>query len=352
MRLPQLDALRFAAVLLVLFRHLPGGGPSHASPLVRGGWVGVDLFFVLSGFLVSGLLFAEYRKTGRLRPLRFLTRRGWKIYPPFYALTTAAVLATLPRPYWWGAVHESVFLQNYLPGLWAHTWSLAIEEHFYLALALTLPLLARRGGPDPFRGVPWAVASVAVACLALRIWTASRHPTFDVYTHLHPTHLRIDSLAFGVLLSYLSHFRPAVFSRLARRPLAIPGALLLAPAFVLTLGTDRFLHTFGFPAFALGSGCLLLAALAAPPARPLAPLAFLGRHSYSVYLWHLPARDWLLPALPPLPWHAQAVSYLVLSFGLGVLLARLIEVPALRLRDRLFPASPGSPSPAATARRP
>src|SRR3954462_14107971 len=98
-RWQSLDVLRGVAVLLVLFRHLELKAPTSRSTelyhfvytLQRGGWVGVDLFFVLSGFLVSGILFRQYQRDGHIRPIQFLIRRGFKIYPAFWAL----ILVTL-----------------------------------------------------------------------------------------------------------------------------------------------------------------------------------------------------------------------------------------------------------------
>src|SRR5882762_10148526 len=135
MRLKRLDVLRAFAILLVLGSH-----KETASIWMKTGWVGVDLFFVLSGFLVSGLLFSEYQKVGKLRIKRFLIRRGLKIYPPFYTLLLATVclVAVLGNNSIPGKVllSEGLFVQNYGPAFWGHTWSLAVEEHFYLLLAL------------------------------------------------------------------------------------------------------------------------------------------------------------------------------------------------------------------------
>src|SRR5262245_8242629 len=144
MRNPGLDLLRLVAIVLVLGRHM-GACPEAESPLlhrvstvwITGGWVGVELCFVLSGFLVSGLLFREYRGTAALDAKRFLVRRGFKIYPPFLiliGLTVLMHLASRPRGLVRHTLAEVFFVQNYFEGLWNHTWSLAIEEHFYLSL--------------------------------------------------------------------------------------------------------------------------------------------------------------------------------------------------------------------------
>ena len=127
MRLRQLDILRALAVLLVLGRHLPDI-PASITGLSRGalelwqrcGWIGVDLFFVLSGFLIAGLLFGEHERHGRIAVRRCYVRRGLKIYPPFYVLLLATVLinpmlelSVWPRT----VVYEALFIQNYGPGL-------------------------------------------------------------------------------------------------------------------------------------------------------------------------------------------------------------------------------------------
>jgi len=351
-----LDLLRALAVLLVLWHHLwpapsDGSVPGRAAFDIwhRGGWVGVDLFFVLRGFLVSGLLFAEYARSGRISPGRFYVRRGFKIYPAFFVFlaVSVAVLA------WTGlgrlrVIAEVFFIQNYLPGLWIHTWSLAVEEHFYLALPLVLLVLSRPGPNGiPFARLPLLVGCVCLGVLGLRVWQAGQIP----YTNracLFPTHLRIDALFFGVALAYFWHFYPLRF-RAILRPwrhwLLVAGTLLFLPAFVFPVESTPFLYTGGLTLFSLGGGALLVGLLlsSVPVNAVTRFLAFLGARSYSVYLWHLPVIVWGVPALEKfvgvrLPFGARAAVYVAGSFAFGVLMAKLVENPALALRDRLFPA--------------
>ena len=129
---------------------------------------------------------------------------------------------------------ELFFFQNYHKGLWLHTWSLAVEEHFYFALPLILLLMTAAWGSqpraqhaaDPFRWVPLLSGVAAVGCLAMRAFAAR-----DAVNHefLFQSHLQIDSLLFGVLLSYLRHFRPAALEKFERLPLWLIGAALVAP---------------------------------------------------------------------------------------------------------------------------
>ena len=139
-RLLQLDVLRGIAVLLVMGYHLP------ALPILsNAGYLSVDLFFVLSGFLVSGLLFREIQSTGGVNLSRFYLRRALKIYPSVYLLLALTYLLFTAALGWAQvsntALGDLLLSQNYLGGLWGHTWSLAVEEHFYLLLPVTLILL-------------------------------------------------------------------------------------------------------------------------------------------------------------------------------------------------------------------
>jgi peptidoglycan/LPS O-acetylase OafA/YrhL len=130
---------------------------------------------------------------------------------------------------------ESLFVQNYGPALWGHTWSLAVEEHFYLLLTLGLWILSRRAGPPSQKllPLPGIVGLFAMLVLLARVAT-NLLLTNSLKTHHFATHLRVDSLLFGTLLAYLFHFRPELFRRLFVdwRPLVVPlSVLLVLPIF-------------------------------------------------------------------------------------------------------------------------
>ncbi len=361
---PWLDALRGAAVLLVLGRHLnlPAGADPALAAWQRGGWVGVDLFFVLSGFLVSGLLFREYQRRRTLSPARFLLRRALRLYPAFLILllATAMIAASfgVPRAGIRGLLVEACFIQNYGRGVWNHTWSLAVEEHFYLALpALLLVLVWRgRGTADPFRALLPLTAIVAAGELVLRCVLTTWLP-YSHRSYLFPTHLRTDALLAGVALAYLDSFHRAALDRIVvgRRVLLLAtGAACFAPAFVLE-ASDRFIHTGGLSLHAVGAALLIAGGVRRPVARPLTLLAAVGRNSYSIYLWHMPVLVWIVPALArarEVPADLQTASYLLGSLLTGLLMARLTERPFLRLRERWLggDATPKGPQQPHTSR--
>lgn len=362
MRNKRLDILRCIAVLLVLQAH--SGIPGQ---LTLAGRVGVDLFFVLSGFLISGLLFAEYKKRGSIDFRRFFIRRSLKIYPGFYFLLLASFMYQIrfhqiaPLTRYLG---EILYVQNYGSLIWGHEWSLAVEEHFYILLPILLLLLIRRGREktDPFTALPLIFVGVAATCLALRIATVASLPAaklnqWEGYRWAYATtHCRMDGLFFGVLLGYYQHYRPDVYERLlARRhyvlPLALLAVALLLPCLILA-PENPLMVTAGLTSLYLGFGLVLVLSLHLYGILPKAmrkpfsavgsALAYAGMYSYSIYLWHLPVKVWGFTFLEkmlhvnPGRWTGFSV-YVICSLGFGIFMSRILEYPILRLRDRMFP---------------
>lgn len=364
--------LRGLAILLVIGRHMRAPPPGVLAPVAwlanvwqQVGWVGVDLFFVLSGFLVSGLLFAEYRRHGTLRIGRFLIRRGFKIYPAFYvllAVTLAVELGTRTAapgtPM--ALVAEATYLQGYVAHYWSHTWSLAIEEHFYFLLPLALLLACRWTGSLERLGgrLALTVAALGAATLALRYQAWSAYEA-DRATYLLQTHLRLDALAWGVLLGYYYHFHRDALEAFVRRwrpAIALAGAALLTIPFFAG-EASRARYTLGLLGLSWGFCALLLLVLLRPaPGRGASwwgrTVAAIGVYSYSIYLWHIPGREWILVHLeeigafnvasPTLGYLLSVGVFATSSILLGIALARVIERPALGLRDRLFPSRSGA----------
>jgi peptidoglycan/LPS O-acetylase OafA/YrhL len=363
MRNKRLDVLRCFAVLLVMCHH---SGPHFTGiiPLFnKFAWSGVDLFFVLSGFLISGLLFAEYKKHRVVGVKRFLIRRGFKIYPSFYVFLIAAGVAahffannmpTTATEY----LHEASFVQNYSSFVWGHTWSLAVEEHFYILLPIFLLLLTyySKDRENPFKLIPIAWGVVAIFSVTSRaLYLRVPQPNAYLGLSYRATNSRIDALFFGVLLGYIFHFYPvelATFVRRHRIGVGIFSFATLSIVLFMPRETSAFV-IFGYTSMYLGFGALLLLTLFGglkslnfgEPARAIGgSMAFLGTYSYSIYLWHVPVSMWTLAIarrafhVSLSPWPAFAV-YLLASCALGIFMARLVEFPALHLRERWFPSA-------------
>jgi len=378
-RLKSLDSLRGVAILLVFVNHLePRISPAIAQLHgvagfvfwhVKGfGWTGVDFFFVISGFLISGLLFDELDKTGRINWGRFWLRRGFKIWPSYFLLllvlgltgVTGYVDPRTPLTVATSVLPHVLFLQNYLPAGNPNgpTWSLAVEEHFYIFLPVLLSataVLAARSGRKGSDFVPALTLFVVLACLGLRVADlvgGAMNPAD--YTR---THLRMGALMIGVWLNYLVRNRSCVVIWIEQHPRAALwlAFALLAPA-LLVGRVNPFMFTVGFPLLSAGYGILLVLVyhgLLKPVESNwmMTGLARLGLWSYNVYLWHY------FVVLLPLPGYAavdqllvahlhrtgvliagQSALFMATSILIGAVLTILVENPLLKLRNRWWPS--------------
>lgn len=271
----QLDVLRGIAILLVMGRHLeiprPGGAiGALADAWFTIGWLGVDLFFVLSGFLIGGLLLMELDKHNTIAVSRFLIRRGLKIYP-LYIVFIGYLVAMPMAKAMIGGGDVWAALSNRLSTLWpnllfrnnyigtnpeGHTWSLAVEEHFYLTLPFVLVLLARKGLIRLL--IPICLSSIVV-CLALRCASVWSNDSFAAT--VSATHLRIDALLSGVAIRALAQYYPDKFMSLRqwRGALVVVGLFLWSQNFFYETST-AFFRTVGLTGTNLGAAAFLLAA--------------------------------------------------------------------------------------------
>ncbi len=386
-RLVELDILRGIAILLVLGAHLPlerPHGPLGALAALwhRFGWTGVDLFFVLSGFLVGGLLLGDLRTHGRINVKRFLVRRGFKIWPAYYVFLIYVTIVELARATD-GTAHALRYLvpnwlhlQNYLGTTREITWSLAVEEHFYLVLPWVLVLLTRKK-----QGLVTSVPQIPVIAVGLIVCcTLARWLTPAVLLHLGPrfrhladanlemvwTHTRLDGLFLGVMLAYFYHFQRHRLEPFLRHPfLSIAlGSLLVSPMLFVEHDKVFVARVLGLTALYLGFACILLGSLHLSSSGPVGKwlvrsvparaTAFIGFYSYSIYLWHIDIGHGVLfrvshalsPLSPALEWAVGFGIYVCAACGGGILMGRLVEMRMLRLRDRFFPHNAGhAPNP-------
>lgn len=348
-RLSGLDGLRAIAVIAVFLFHAD-------LAWARGGYLGVDLFFVISGFLITGLLIGEIERTGTLSLRDFYLRRARRLLPASWVMIATIVIAAvlvapdaLPRLRLdaaaaffyvtnWEllAAGRSYFEAIGRQPLLLHLWSLAIEEQFYIVWAPLVLVCATR-----FRlGVLVAVAAVlAVGSLGLMGWEAAR---MDYPDEGDPTRLYFGtdthgfSLLFGALLGLL--WRPerlATIGPAGAGAIAVAGlaalSALLALFFVLDESTE-WLYPWGF-LLAVATSMAVIAAATLPDARLGAwldhePLRWIGERSYGIYLWHWPIFMMTRPGID-LAWSGATVFGL--RAGLTLLLAalsyRFVETP-------------------------
>jgi peptidoglycan/LPS O-acetylase OafA/YrhL len=346
----DLDVVRGVAIVLALGWHFspdPSGNrvldalqyPGH-----QFGWAGVDLFFVLSGFLMGQLVLKERLRTGTFDGRRFTARRLLRLWPVLYVfLAVKVLLGSDPAGayLWQNALH----VQNYAGTSLAHLWSLAVEEHFYLLLALLFPVFARRGGS--VRLLVGVLLAVLLGSLAVRA-IAVASGVGDVQLQWR-THFRMDALAAGVLLAVVRVHSPAAFGRLLRWRWLWAAATAAGVVVLTHVGKIGALGaTLGYTvAWLTGAAFLLLLHGAAwvPRAGWLTrPVAALGRYSYGIYIWHVFAAELALDRLPGLDYRSTGPVAQLVKFGaailVGVVATRLLERPVLRLRDRLVPAAP------------
>jgi peptidoglycan/LPS O-acetylase OafA/YrhL len=346
----DLDVVRGIAILLAMgwhFSRYPSGNAVLDALQWPGGtfgWAGVDLFFVLSGFLVGRLVLREHQRTGRFDGRRFSLRRILKLWPVLYVfLLLYAFLGSEPwQSYFW---QNALHVQNIAGTSLTHLWSLAVEEHFYLALAVLFPLFARRRiNPRVLVGV---LGGLLVAALALR-WGGVLVGETTVRLQWR-TWFRMDSLAAGVLLATLSVHWPAAFDRMLRLRWLWAAVVAGGVSWLATIGKDGAVgETLGYTvAYLTAVGFLLLLYRASwvPRTRWLGQgVAALGRYSYGIYIWHVLAAQLVTGWLPGMGYRtptptAQLAKYAA-AITLGIVATLVVERPMLRLRDRLVPAAP------------
>ena len=379
-RLAGLDTLRALAIALVFMHHYQvfvSGQPTFgwAGTL---GWVGVDLFFVLSGYLIADQLLAGLVRGQRLSLRAFYTRRALRTLPVFWVVLAAYILwpegmgGRTPPALW----RFLSFTQNWLlpPGTaFSHAWSLCVEEQFYLVLPLVL-LAGLKLKATRWHG--WALLLGLTALgMGARAWLWARHgleangAVAGYHPHLYyATIARADEFLPGVAVALLQHAHPQRWAALMRRGQALWVLGLLACAamtvallkgyYVEGYGYGFAMTTFGYSLNAMAFALLVMAALS--PRSALARWQVPGARqlalwSYSLYLTHkavghIVKTRWA-PVDPSSGWLLLAV--VLASLLVGWMLHRTVETPFMNLRRQLapsnFPASASSAGNAGTA---
>ncbi|MDR6304501.1 peptidoglycan/LPS O-acetylase OafA/YrhL [Nitrobacter vulgaris] len=366
----QIDVVRACAILLVMGAHLRFEEPDGIVGSIAWAWhewggFGVPLFFTLSGYLVYGLLLVENRNSGTIDVSRFLIRRSLKIWPAYFVFVTylvampllkgTATLSSVMSDYW----PNVLFLNNYVgPNPALHTWSLAVEEQFYLLLAAFLVAFVRMGKAS------WIAPLFLLAPL---IWSAFRAICAlagDPYLFdptMPATHLWLDGLLVGAGVRAISESNPGMFAKLCawRWPFIIGGIALMASLVAPWPNLNDVSLYRILPVRALASTFILIGMLHLSMTTWLhAMAARIGRYSYSIYLWHVTVLGITYRLFSPsleagnaMHWLAAVGGTVVAAILFGALTSQLIEWPVIKIRDRIFPSRAQESEPSALSGR-
>jgi peptidoglycan/LPS O-acetylase OafA/YrhL len=354
-QIPFLDGLRTVAILLVMDGHLSAKfveafGPNRYAriPIVANGWIGVDLFFILSGFLIGGQLWKEIDRTGKVAVGRFILRRGFRIWPLYFFTFVCVLLGSLAfgqnlaaKGYGWS---DLVFLTNYSShGIVEGSWSLCTEEQFYIAVPIILFFFASRTSKlRNYRPWIWALL-LSIPALRAVIWVGS---TGHFFAHdpilfgriYYASITHCDGLIMGMLLSnwWVSKEQP-------RSKILSPWIILLA-ACVLTVSLYMVQkEVFDFTALALSFGALTWLGLQRRFTifNPR-PFYWISRLSFGMYLNHEYLCPWIVRSVLPRFFSTAQSPALATATGFGVLILLsaaisvvtfcLVEHPFLQMR--------------------
>lgn len=362
-RYPGLDLVRSIAIIWVMLFH--GWYFGYGTPVVaiaKHGAMGVDLFFALSGFLIGSQLLKVYAE-GRTPAFgEFYRRRAFRILPAY--LVVLALYFTVPafsevkgiQPLWqfltftqnlkYDAAHSRAF---------SHSWSLCVEEYFYLLFPLIAFFLMRK---PSWQKTAWVVAGIVLGGIALRawVWINLAYPDTPIGVVpesnsvlwlerlYYPTWCRLDGILAGVCVAAIRCFRPAIWEKMMRHATVVLAAGVGCVAlYIVFLAPPRAFNAsvFGYPLTALGLA--LIVAAAASPHGLIAKIKLPGIQltalmAYSTYLMHKQAFRWVkvyFPSVDATPGAVQFIVYAAAGIGSGAALYYAIELPFLKLRDRL-----------------
>ncbi len=361
-RNPALDLVRAVAIVWVMVFHAHVMGYGSAFPsFTKWGWVGVELFFVLSGFLIGHQVFKACESAQGFSFADFYLRRAFRILPAF--LVILVLYFNFPglreakdiQPLWQFLTFTENFLIDYSSDkTFTHVWSLCVEEHFYLVF----PFIVLCALKTSFRMKCAGFLTILFAGIFLRggIWLANFSDSIDPVSHLarpgyryfellyYPSHTRMDGLLFGTTMAAIFVYRPSIWRRVSDHPFAVAIFTLLMGIATWWMFQDRFgfpATTIGFPVLSLAlAGTIFLAASRGFRIPLLQPaIEFVAAISYSLYLGHkmsyVVTRNFL-HHFPSVKGGGELVAYALGTLLIALPLYFLVERPFLKLRNRLI----------------
>ncbi len=367
------DILRSLAILLVMLVHLPLNATPDMLVTVREyGWLGVDIFFVLSGYLIGTQLFKEITRTGSVEFKSFYLRRAFRIFPAFFVVL--ALYAFVPvlrdnptmQPLWkFASFTVNLGFDPREGNAFSQAWTLAVEEQFYLVLPLLVLLLRKRFSTGWVLGLA-GMLTLGGIVLRYAIWDAQLgplvaeaqfRPAFATYLRdvYYPTYTRLDGLLFGVVLAAARFFKPELCKRYLPPKVALPLGLIFVVVALICfairgpLAGQGIFPVFqaqhgavaGFPLISIGIALLFCAMLDLERILnrwPVPGAALVATLSYSLYLTHKSVFHVmrLLFGEVNLQGGLGFMAYLIASFAVAAVLWFFVEQTFLRLRDRLL----------------
>lgn len=321
---PSLDGIRALAVLAVVSFHC-------GAPWAGGGYLGVDVFFVLSGYLITSLLLAEHR-TGAIHVGRFYARRALRLYPTLL-IVTAAYLAVAPVFWptdrrWLVAAYADSYVMDYAMAFRhaskpiGHTWSLGVEEKFYLLWPLLVPLLLRTRRP---------VAWLLTAFVCITVWRYFVVMSWGWVRAYFAFDTRMSGILLGAIAALAKLHVSKRSTQIALIALAICVAFPSMPSLPAHLAVEAVTLELTLAELCAFLVICYLAEHTQPTYLASPALVYVGRLSYGIYLWHFPAAV-VLKDIYAQPWWITLLATLLFSIAMAALCLHLVDMPIRRRR--------------------
>lgn len=362
-RLHGLDHLRTIAILLVMVFHYGRGIPAYLEPIKQIGWTGVDLFFVLSGYLIGFQLLKEYKNTNQINFGQFYIKRFFRIIPAYlavlimyYSLSELKEGSGLPPLWKFLTFTQNFELNAQTEKSFSHAWSLCIEEQFYLLLPISIVLLFKN---KLQKTTPYLIIGLIILGYILRLYNWQEHvqPFIDngnrrqmVYGYLekvyYPSYNRMDGLLMGLSIAVIFNYKPNIKAKLIRHgnKVLLTGLMVFMLAYVLCANFISYnTSIYGYPLISLAYAIIVLAAISPTCLLYKFKTKFtllIATLSYSIYLTHKQVYHFTKMFIKDLG--NESIEQwtfwicIIIAIVAGLLVHLIIEKPFLKLRDKLL----------------